>query len=92
MKYTVLNKCYFRDNIYMPGEVVSFDDEKAPSRHFQAFRPGNNSTIEKLRKQCQEKKLFFETSWGVDRLRELLGIRTPAPEAEEKQQAQKKRA
>lgn len=77
-KFLVLNKCFHEGELYNPGDIVTLKNPKTATRHFKPYKTGDESELDNLREQCFEKGLVFEPAWGVDRLRELLGMEPPA--------------
>jgi hypothetical protein len=75
-RYVVLNKCWYQGELYKPGQVVVLEGKDIP-RHFEPYKQGADSELDELREQCFAEGHVFEPQWGVDRLKELLGIAPP---------------
>ena len=75
-KYVCVNKCYHNCELYSPGQVTSFDKNADVPRHFEKASR-EDSTLDKLRDECNDAGLYYEPDWGIDRLFELLGRESP---------------
>ena len=77
-RFIVLNKCFHQGELYHPGQIVTLADASKASRHFEPYKPNQDSELDKLREQAYKEGHIVERAWGVDRLKEALGLEPPA--------------
>ena len=73
-KYVVLNRCFHEGELRHPGQIVELKDTKNVPRHFEPYKSGKESELDELRERCAKEGYYFEPGWGIDRLKELLGL------------------